>query len=181
MPAISHTAPTIEPTCSRPARQILCMLGARVRPSWSTLFFLFAAFALACAGPGAVETACSGLAARRVGITSEEYEPCATEIISKLDTLQRQLRSLVRGDSTVRSEARATHRRLRRLIRQVDWTDPYAETLLRWPDERIRSFNSDVVMVWTNYSGTVQRPGEDSFSEGSRIHVKAKRLYEQIW
>ncbi len=143
------------------------------------LVFLCAAFPLACAG-SAVETACSGLSDRRVGITGEEYAPCATEIMAALDTLQGQLRRLVSGDTIVRSQARTTERRLRRLIKEIDLTDPLTETLLRWPDQKLRSFNSSASDAAMKYSSTLRRWDDWSFNQGSRSHGKAKSLYLQI-
>ncbi len=135
---------------------------------------------LACLGSAAEQTACRGLSEKTVGITGEEFRPCATEIIAALDTLQRQLRHMSQGDSTARPQARETSRTLNRLLRQVDAKQPAALAKLRWPDQATGSFYSYARVAAQNYSGTLRRWDDGSFREGSRLHAKARGSYQQI-
>lgn len=138
------------------------------------------ALSLACVGSAGEQTACSRLADRKIGITGEEFRPCATEIMAALDTLQRQLRHMSQGDSTARPQAREANRRLGRLLRQVDVKQPVALAKLRWPGQATGSFYSYARVAAQNYSGTLRRWDDGSFREGSRLHAKARSSYQQI-
>jgi methylthioribose-1-phosphate isomerase len=146
----------------------------------SILVFASLSVSLACVESTVEQTSCRGLSEKTVGITGEEFRPCATEIMAALDTLQRQLRHMSQGDSTARPQARETSRRLSRLIRQVDAKEPAAIAKLRWSEEATRSFYSYARVAAQNYSGTLKRWDDGSFREGSRLHAKARSSYQQI-
>jgi hypothetical protein len=143
---------------------------------------------LACEPPA--PTACDGLEDRRYGITREEYAPCAREMMTALDTLQRQLQRVVlRADSLVWPEARKTYRHLRLLRNRVGfvadaWRElraqspgPYIE---RWPDGSMRAFNLHLGNAFAQYMSAVNRPNRANLQEGSRHHAYARQAYARI-
>ncbi len=155
------------------------------------LAFISAVLLTACGAGSAEVTGCSGFA-DKVAITRDEYGPCAQEIMLALDTLQEQLRELVRGNTANAQEARETSRRLEMLWRQAGRSNPRlpASAFEIWPDERVRRFNSFSQGAYRSYKTTLRYvlrpPGfpfniREQFNEGSRLHAEAGNAYRRSW
>lgn len=155
------------------------------------LAFFCVLLPIACGAGSAEVTGCSGFA-EKVAITRDEYGPCAQEIMLALDTLQEQLRELVRGNAANAEEARETSRRLQMLWKQAGLSNPRlpASAFEIWPDQRVRSFNSFSQGAWRSYKTTLRyvlRPPEfpfnirEQFNEGSRLHAEAGNAYRRSW
>ena len=142
----------------------------------------------ACSPAEPVTTACDGLSDRKLGITREEYSPCAREILQTLDTLQRQLqRMVVRGDSTAAPDAQAAYRHLRLLMRRVGFqADIRLESLgpgrriERWPDAAMQQFNGQVGTAAAQYMSALNNPNDGNLREGSRRHELARQAYSRF-
>ena len=74
-----------------------------------------------CSGKADGPTACDGLAAKTLAITKDDYSQCAAELLSTLEALETPLRRFVNGDIAAQYEAESAGRRLRHLMRQVDF------------------------------------------------------------
>ncbi len=155
------------------------------------LAFFCVLLPIACGAGSAEVTGCSGFA-EKVAITRDEYGPCAQEIMLALDTLQEQLRELVRGDAANAEQARETSRRLEMLWRQAGRSNPRlpASAFEIWPDERVRRFNSFSQGAYRSYKTTLRYvlrpPGfpfniREQFNEGSRLHAEAGNAYRRSW
>ena len=151
------------------------------------LFFLCVALIVACGEGPEGASPCDGFA-KKVGITPQEYGPCASEIISTLDLLQLQLRTLIAGRSQIEPEALKTYRHLKYLIREVGiWKDArrgiiHSEKVIeRWSDERLIIFNTNAAGAEAQYMSALGHPNEGNLKEGSRLHEEAIRWYQDIW
>jgi hypothetical protein len=140
-------------------------------------------FVAACAGaePGA----CDGFADRTIGITGEEYHPCATEILDTLDSLRPPLQSLVAGDAAAGEDARDQYRSLRARIEATGIMEDYrsmrsSTVIVKWPESPIRAFNSAVFDATLQYGAVLAYPNDDNLGQGMRAHEEARRAYGQI-
>jgi hypothetical protein len=147
-----------------------------------------ALLALACYPTTPVQTACDGLADRELGITREEYSPCAAELLHTLDTLQRALeRMIVRGDSTGQSDARAAYQHLRLLMQRVGFQADIrrempgpGRLIERWPDAAMRQFNAEIGTAAAQYMSALNYPNVGNLQEGSRRHELARQAYSRF-
>ena len=108
------------------------------------LGLLLAMLCLSCDGSASGSSACDGLSDKLVGITQADYATCAGEILAALEELEQSLRRIVlEGESDARPKAEAAYKRLRHLMREVDFHGDIrrevragspAPMLERWPD-----------------------------------------------
>lgn len=133
-----------------------------------------------------IQTSCDSVAERQVGITAQEYAPCAAEIISTLERLQPQLRALVRGDAEAAPAARDTYEYLELLLARSGFARDTrigqpGRMVERWSDARVRAFNSAAFGAQVQYMSALVTPNKGNFEEGSRLHDQAEKVYRQIW
>ncbi len=150
-------------------------------------FSFLALFLLACRGEPAEQSACQGFADRKLGITGAEYQPCATQILAALDSLQPHLQAMIDADADGpgRDAARQAYGRLRALVRQTGIEDDYRSfrpgtVIVKWPDGEVAAFNSAVFEAMVQYMAVLGHPNEDNFGQGKRAHEEARRYYRQI-
>jgi hypothetical protein len=151
--------------------------------------FSTAALSMGCSRAVSRPSTCDGLSEKTVGITREDYSPCAGEILAALDGLEHPLRqSVSRGDEEAGPEAEAHYKRLRYLMRQVGFTaDLWRESregagrkVERWPDSTMRLFNTEVGTATAQYMSALRRPNDDNLKEGQRHHAVARRAYARF-
>ncbi len=148
-------------------------------------FLLFAAFILGCGEGSGERSPCQGFAKKKMGITREEYLPCAGEIMDALERFQPQLKAILRGKKEAVPEAKQTYRELRKLVREtgmaLDGTPFRAERAVeRWPDLQVRALNNSIQGALAQYGSCLGRPNKGNYQEGSRLHDKARRIYRRI-
>jgi hypothetical protein len=134
-------------------------------------------------------SACDDLIEKTIGITREDYSPCAGEILAALDSLEPALRRFVlRGDEEAGSEAEVYYERLRYLMREVGFTaDVWREaregagrTVERWPNSAMRVFNSEVGTAAAQYMSALRYPNDDNLKEGQRRHAGVRQAYARF-
>ncbi len=134
-------------------------------------------------------SACDGLIEKTIGITRQDYSPCAGEILAALDSLETELRrSLFRGDGEAGPDAEAHYKRLRYLMREVGFTaDAWREgregagrKVERWPDSTMRRFNDEVFTATAQYMSALGRPNDANLKEGQRHHAVARQAYARF-
>ncbi len=146
---------------------------------------------LACSGDLSQPSACKGFADRELGITAEEYRPCAGQILAALDSLQPHLEALVAGDAEAREPARSAFRKLRELVRETGIEEDYLSLrpgtiVVKWPDGDVAAFNSAIFEATVQYMAVVSHPAslgnpnEGNFSTGKKAHEGARRFYRRI-
>ncbi len=149
------------------------------------------ALASGCGTAGVQASPCAGLADRKMGITVEEYAPCADELIAALDSLRRDLSPLVSAESSAFAAADRDHGRLRFLIAETgvmrDYRSVTGAEVERWPNGTIRAFNNAAFGASVQYGSALNaaRRGlhEDArgnFDHASGLHDEAKKLHRQI-
>ena len=138
---------------------------------------------VACGGgePGA----CDGFSDRELGIKGEEYRPCATEILSALDSLRPKLQELVEGDESVGPDARSRYRELRAMIDATGIPNDFrsmesSTVIVKWPEASMRAFNSAAFAAAVQYSAVLAYPNDDNLRQGVQAHEEARRAYGQI-
>lgn len=138
---------------------------------------------VACGGgePGA----CDGFSERELGIKGEEYRPCATQILSALDSLRPKLQELVEGDESVGSDARSRYRELRAMIDATGTPNDFrsmesSTVIVKWPEASMRAFNSAAFAATVQYSAVLAYPNDDNLRQGVQAHEEARRAYGQI-
>lgn len=154
------------------------------------LFILTVALlSLGCSRAVSEPSACDGLIEKTIGITREEYSPCAGEILATLDSLEPPLRRFVlRGDEEARTQAETHYKRVRHLMDEVGFTaDVWREaregagrTVERWPDGAMRQFNSEVGIATAQYMSALESPNDASLKEGQRRHATAGSAYARF-
>ncbi len=151
--------------------------------------FSTAALSMGCSRAVSRPSTCDDLSKKTVGITREDYSPCAGEILAALDSLERPLRqSVFRGDDGAGPEAEAHYKRLRYLMREVGFTaDLWREgsegagrKVERWPESTMRVFNSEVGTATAQYMSALRRPNDDNLKEGQRHHAMARQAYARF-
>jgi hypothetical protein len=124
-----------------------------------------------------------------MAVTREEYAPCAGEMLAALDTLERALqRGIVGGQEEAFGDARRVHRRLRALIREVDFRGDYlremregaSRTVQRWPEDAMRMFNGELGNALAQYSSALGYPNVENLEEGRRHHRLAAQAYDRF-
>jgi len=151
---------------------------------------VLAALCLSCDRSAIGPSACDGLADKLVGITRADYATCAGEMLAALEEIEQPLRRMVlEGEGDVQPEAEAAYKRLRHLMREVDFHGDLrresragspAPTIERWPDGNMRSFNTDVGMAAAQFMSALQRPNQGNLQEGSRYHAWARSTYARF-
>ena len=137
----------------------------------------------ACAG--GEPSACEGFADRELGITGEEYRPCAGEILAALDALQPRLQAVVAGDSAAPDETRSGYRELRDLLGETGIESDYrsmesSTVIVKWPDGAAREFNSAAFEAVVQYGAVLAYPNDDNLRQGVDAHERARRAYGRI-
>lgn len=123
-----------------------------------------------------------------MGITREEYLPCAGEMMTALDTLRQQLEAVVNGDTTALNAARNTSRELRARIRAAGIEADYRSmrpgiVVERWPDGDVRAFNSyafDAAFNYSTFIASRSDPTAFRFEEGRKSHEGAREAYRRL-
>jgi len=140
-------------------------------------------FLAACGGgePGA----CEGFADRELGITGEEYRPCAGEILAALDSLRPRLQALVDDDEVAGREARPYYRDLREMIDGTGILGDYrsmqsSTVIVKWPEAPVRAFNSAAFNALVQYAAVLSYPNDGNLQQGAQAHEEARRAYSQI-
>jgi hypothetical protein len=129
--------------------------------------------------------ACDGFSDRDIGITGEEYHPCADEILGSLDSLRPGLEALVAGDVAAGSDARAHYRSLRHSIQATGIMDDFrsmrpSTVIVKWPEASTRAFNSAALDAMVHYGAVLAYPNDDNLGQGVRAHEEVRRAYGQI-
>lgn len=130
-------------------------------------------------------SACKGFAERELGITGEEYRPCAADILATLDSLSPRLQALVAGDEAAGREARPHFRALRAMVEETGIPSDYrsmrsSTVIVKWPEASMRAFNSAAFDATVQYGAVLTYPNDDNFRQGVRAHDEARRAYGQI-
>ena len=131
-------------------------------------------------------SACDGFDERALGITGEEYRPCAGEILAALDSLEPQLHALVeQRDTGAGDEARTRHRDLEALIDDTGIEGDYrsfesSTVIVKWPEAALRQFNRAAFEAAVQYSAVLAYPNDDNLDQGVKAHEEARRAYDQI-
>lgn len=133
-----------------------------------------------------IQTPCDSIVEKQFGITAEEYAPCAAEIISTLEKLRPQLRTLVRGNPEAGPQAREAYEHLELLLARSGFARDArigrpGRMIERWSDARVRAFNSAAFGAQAQYMSALARPNKGNLEEGSRLHDQAEKAYRQIW
>jgi hypothetical protein len=143
------------------------------------------ALLVACAERVDRSSACPGIAERQMGITREEFAPCAAELLAALDAVRPPVEAVLAGEDASRSEAEAALRQLRALLRSTGVLDDFrslrpGKEIERWPDGRVRVFNHSVFDASVGYGDVLQYASEDVFQQGVEAHDAAIRYYRQL-
>jgi hypothetical protein len=148
---------------------------------------LLAVLCLSCDRGAIGPSACDGLADKLVGITRADYATCAGEILAALEELEQLLgRMTLEGESDARPQAEAAYKRLRHLMREVDFQGDIrrevragspAPMLERWPDGGMQNFNKHLGNAAAQFMSALERPNQANLHEGSRQHAQARRAY----
>lgn len=136
-------------------------------------------------------SACEGFADRELGITGQEYRPCAGEILAALDALRPRLQALVAGDSVApgdsaeHDETRSGYRDLRDLLGETGIEGDYrsmesSTVIVKWPDGATREFNSAAFEAVVQYGAVLAYPNDDNLRQGVDAHERARRAYGRI-
>jgi hypothetical protein len=162
-------------------------------PASSRIAFCFVSstviLSVSCSRTVSRPSACDDLNKKTIGITREDYSPCAGEILAALDSLEPALRrSLFRGDEEAGPEAEAHYRRLRYLMHEVGFTaDVWREgregagrKVERWPDSTMRVFNNEVGTATAQYMSALRHPNDANLKEGQRHHAVARQAYARF-
>ena len=130
-------------------------------------------------------SACAGFADRELGITGEEYRPCAAAILATLDSLRPRVQALATGDVAAGKEARPHYRALQAMIEETGIPSDYrsmqsSTVIVKWPEASMRAFNSAVFDAMVQYGAVLAYPNDDNFQQGVRAQEEARRAYSQI-
>lgn len=130
-------------------------------------------------------SACEGFADRELGITGEEYRPCATAILATLDSLRPRLQALAAGDVAAGNEARPHYRVLQALVEETGIPGDFRSTqsstvIVKWPEASMRAFNSAAFEATVQYGAVLAYPNDDNFQQGVRAQEEARRAYSGI-
>jgi hypothetical protein len=148
-----------------------------------------AVLSVGCSQAASRPSACDDLMEKTIGITREDYSPCAGEILAALDSLEPPLRRFVlRNDEEAEAEAEVHYKRLRHLMNEVGFTaDVWREarggagrTVERWPDGAMRYFNNEVGTAAAQYMSALGYPNDDNLKEGQRRHAAARQAYARF-
>ena len=144
------------------------------------------------AGCGAwTETPCDPIGKRTSVITAQEYKACAGEMMAALDALKPQVSKVVQGDASMRPQAleRTSHLQLL-LTRSAFSRDMWSagRQVERWPDSRLRDFNSAVFQATHSYKAALESgknvPASynwEYLEKGWKHHDEARTAYHEVW
>jgi hypothetical protein len=122
---------------------------------WMVLFSL--PLAGACGVAAGKTSACEGLPSYdKSGLTRQQYLPCAGEMVATLDRLAPQIESMLKGDESARSDARASVRELRGLMKQAGGM----KLLERWDDRALTDLNVDIWNTATHHDSCMMVAGQ---------------------
>jgi hypothetical protein len=168
----------------------------------SLLVPLSIALTTGCAA-GQQSTVCDSIGESASVITPEQHSACAAAMMRALDILGGQVSRFVdRDDVASRDQAVQTERQLSRLLTRSGYArDTWSNerTDERWPDSRLRAFNSNVFQAHEYYRRALERltgPEPSSWAEmgwswererrtrlgdARRYHAAAAALYDALW
>jgi hypothetical protein len=122
---------------------------------WLVLFSV--PLAGACGVAAGKTSACDGLPSYdKSGLTRKQYLPCAGEMVATLDRLAPQIESMVKGDESARSDARAGVRELRALMRKAGGL----KLMERWNDRALMDLNVDIWNTATHHDACMMVAGQ---------------------
>ena len=133
----------------------------------------------ACASLSGGTTACDGLTHEKTGPTRDAYLPCASEMMATLDKLDPQIEKMLGGDENARSEARASVRDLRNLLKKAGGRE-----MLDWNDRGLTSLNLEIWNAFNHHEACMMVAGQlfgraplgdESKREPARTECKAYR------
>lgn len=145
----------------------------------------------ACTSVVADTSACRNLEYANGGVERAKYRPCAAEMMTVLDDLDRQSKAALGGDAQARSEGQASLRRVMALMSAAGGR----QLLERWPDRTLTDFNVTVSNAVTKYQAFYMirildagsqfaKESRDAASAeydgASRRYEEAKRLLRRI-
>jgi hypothetical protein len=90
------------------------------------------------------------------GLARAEYLPCAGEMIATLDRLDSQVEKMLSGDENARSDAKASVRELRGLLKKAGWRD----MLEAWDDRRLTSLNLEIWNAFNHHEACMMVAGQ---------------------
>jgi hypothetical protein len=151
------------------------------------------AAAAACTAAGAVAetSACRNLEYKNGSVARAQYLPCAAEMISVLDDLDRQSKAALDGDQQARAEGQTSLRRLMALMSAAGGL----QLLERWEDRALTDLNLDISNAATKYQAFYMirildessRFAKESraaaaaeYAGASRRYEEAKRLFRRL-
>ena len=102
---------------------------------------------LACSPVVAESSACRNLVYKNGEVPRAEYMPCAGEIITALEELDRQTKAALGGDRQARSDGQSNVRRVIALIKAAGGL----QLLERWSDRNLTHMNVDIHNAVTHY------------------------------
>lgn len=138
-----------------------------------------------CVTGGDGASPCRPFADRTTGILGAEYRECAGAIMTRLDSLDRYLAPVARGDTTHLREARDAYRKARRLIRDAgidrDTRSRNDAVTQRWPSSAMRSFNVAAWSAAVQWGAAIGHPSPSAYEGGRRHYEQARRLHARSW
>lgn len=163
-----------------------------------TSFLLCMALILSCGERS--PSPCDNLAEKKMGITREEYLPCASEIMAVLDRLRQQVKAIRDGNKEVWSHAKQSNQELKTLMRKVgidlDHLNP-VKLVEKWPDWELRALNHYIFQASFCYYTVLTSESQASrfgtekrsefikasniyFEKGEKAYEEASSVYRRI-
>jgi hypothetical protein len=147
----------------------------RVSPAGALLLLVLAG----CSAPSS-KSPCEGLVYTDVGLTREQYAPCAKAMVAKLDEVWQEVENLHNKDLSKAERMRArqacmsTISELARMWRQAGGTSKLVS--MAWDDTELNRFNYNVeasrmtYLMYCYYGGAIPRSMiEQSHDDASRF------------
>jgi hypothetical protein len=131
------------------------------------------------------KSACDGFSEKTFAITTEEYRPCAGEIMNALNEVRTQLRSMLRGDKEALSKAQGAIRELDTLLSKTDLrvgilTVSKPQSSERWSEYSLIKMNEFIQLATILYKQCLMRPNQLEFDRGEEAHEKALNIYRSL-
>lgn len=171
--------------------RITTMSRARRQRVVAALICLSAAAGFACSEVVAESSACRNLVYKNGEVPREQYVPCAGEMISALDELNRQTEAALGGDRQERSDGQSTLNRVIALMKAAGGR----QLLERWSDRALMDLNVEIHNAVTHYQAFYmvrilddpnpyaqksRDAAKSEFDNANRRYNEAKRSYDRI-
>jgi hypothetical protein len=157
----------------------------------AALVCLAATAAMACGEMVAESSACRNLVYKDGEVPRAQYLPCAGEMVSALEELDRQTEAAFNGDQQARSDGQSTLRRMIGLMKAAGGR----QLLERWDDRALMDLNVDIHNAVTHYqafymvrileepnqfAATSREAARNEFIGGRRRFNEASQLYRRL-